>query len=292
MVENIEILSVSLLDDCRPTVIALRRLARSLKLEFGWHYLLDLTWILSQLGQIRGKRVMDAGAGTGLIQWYLADQGAQVTSVDRSSRADLPLRFRRRFRVKGLRQQDLMPASRLLRSKLKGPGKMRVKAASQARDLISIGDLRRSSGQVVVYNQDLKSLGEIKDDSQDAVVAVSALEHNPPEDLEAVVAELSRVLKPGGLLLATLCAARDQDWFHQPSKGWCYTDTTLRRRFHLSESTPSNYDYYDEYFTALENCAELRDNLSAFYYKSGDNGMPWGKWEPQYQPVGVCKIKG
>ena len=31
--------------------------------------------------------------------------------------------------------------------------------------------------------------------------------------------------------------------------------------------------------------------LAAFYARSGDNGMPWGKWDPQYQPVGVCKVK-
>lgn len=291
MQERIELLPVSLLDDCRPTVKALRRLARSLQLEFGWHYLLDLTWIIQQIGDIKGKHIMDAGAGTGLIQWYLADQGAQVLSVDRSSRADLPLRFRRRFRVRGLRQIDLIPASHLLQSKLRGPEKMRVKAISQARDIISIGDLRRSSGRVIVYNQDLKTLGDVKEGSLDAVVAVSALEHNPQEDLDQVVSELLRVLKPGGLLLATLCAARDQDWYHPPSQGWCYTEATLRARFRLPPDKPSNYSHYDELFTSLRNCAELRDNLAAFYFRSGDNGMPWGKWDPQYQPVGVYKIK-
>ena len=291
MPEIIELLPVTLLDDCRPTVNSLRRLARSLKLEFGWHYLLDLTWILGQLGDVKGKHIMDAGAGTGLIQWYLAEQGAEVLSVDRGSRADLPLRFRRRFRVRGLRPADLIPSSRLIQQKLRGPGKMRVKAVSQARDIISIGDLRRSSGRVTIYNQDLKRLSDVKDGSLDAVVAVSALEHNPQGDLNQAVCELMRVLKPGGVLLATLCAARDQDWFHLPSQGWCYTDATLRAHFDLPASTPSNYAHYDELFVALRNNAELRDNLAAFYYRSGDNGMPWGKWDPQYLPVGVCKIK-
>ena len=35
----------------------------------------------------------------------------------------------------------------------------------------------------------------------------------------------------------------------------------------------------------------VRDNLARFYFQSGDNGMPWGKWDPQYQSVGVRKIK-
>ena len=104
--EKIELLSVDLLNKHRQQVIDLRKLARSLGLDFGWHYLLDLTWILSELGTTQGKRIMDAGAGTGILQWYLAQQGAEVISVDRLSRAALPLRFRARFHVSGLRSQD------------------------------------------------------------------------------------------------------------------------------------------------------------------------------------------
>ena len=48
---------------------------------------------------------------------------------------------------------------------------------------------------------------------------------------------------------------------------------------------------HDELLAALRGCAELRDNLAGFYKQSDQNGMPWGIWDPQYQPVGVCKIK-
>ncbi len=144
---------------------------------------------------------------------------------------------------------------------------------------------------VWIYNQDLCHLIDIPDDSLDAVAALSALEHNPPDRLSQVVNELMRVLKPGGILLATLGASPDRDWFHQPSQGWCYTEATLRRAFALSPSAPSNYDRYNELFEALRNCAELRDNLASFYFTSGENGMPWGRWDPQYQSVGVLKVK-
>lgn len=291
MQDKIEILSVNLLDEQRPTVDELKHLAHSLGLEFGWHYLLDLIWIIHSLSLVNGKRIMDAGAGVGVMQWYLADHGAVVLSVDRSSRADLPLRFRRRFRARGLRGQDLLPAGQMVREKLFGPGALQVKITSQARDLAYLTRLNRAPGQVIIYNQDLKTLSDVPDNSLDAVVAVSALEHNTPQDLELVVAELLRTLKPGGTLLATLGAARDQDWFHEPSHGWCYSEATLRRCFQLPTGSPSNYDRYDRLFTALANCAELRDNLGSFYFNSGNNGMPWGKWDPQYQPVGVCKIK-
>jgi hypothetical protein len=60
--EKIELLSVTLLDEHRQQVNALKRLAQTINLEFGWHYLLDLTWILAQLGQVQGMKIMDAGA--------------------------------------------------------------------------------------------------------------------------------------------------------------------------------------------------------------------------------------
>ncbi len=285
----IEILSVDLLEEHRPLVSDLRRLAGSLGLEFGWHYLLDLTWILSHLGEVRGKRIMDAGAGVGVMQWYLAEQGATVYSVDRGSRAALSPRFRGRYRVRGLRPADLLPAGQATLDLLK---EGHFKEAGRGLLSLASGALRgKAPGEVLVYNRNLMALEDIPDGALDAVVAVSALEHNPPEDLPRVVAEMTRVLKPGGVLLATLGAARGADWFHAASKGWCYTADSLRRLFALPPDTPDNYDRYDELFEKLKNCAELRHNLAGFYAQSGDNGMPWGKWEPQYQPVGVCKIR-
>lgn len=289
--EKIEILPVTLIDENRSTVEDLKRLTRSLGLDFGWHYLLDLTWIIRELGSPKAMRIMDAGAGTGVIQWYLAEQGAEVLSVDRGSRAALPLRFRKRFNTSGLRPQDLLPASQAFRNSLTGYGNALSKITAQRRDLLSLVQSQRAAGRVTIYNQDLKTLTDIADNSLDAVVAVSSLEHNSPQDLPIVVDELLRVLKPGGLLLATLGAAPQQDWFHEPSKGWCYTDISLRNYFRLAADSPSNYSSFDELFIALRDCAELRDNLADFYSRSGDNGMPWGKWDPQYQPVGVCKVK-
>jgi len=292
LIDKIEILSVELLDRHRPTVQALKRLARSLGLEFGWHYLLDLTWIISILGPVKGKRILDAGAGTGILQWYLAEQGAEVISVDRLSRARLPLRFRSRYNVRGLRAQDLLPASKLLRDSFVEGSKPPFNLKPQARVIAGLADPRRAPGRVVIYNQELQDLNELSDCSLDAVVAVSALEHNLPEELPGVVAELQRVLKPGCVLLATLGAARDADWLHIPSQGWCYTEASLRRIFELPEEAPSNYEVYDSLFTALRGCTELREGLASFYYRSGENGMPWGRWDPQYQTVGVCKVRG
>jgi SAM-dependent methyltransferase len=314
--DRIEILAVDLLDQHRPLVEELKTIARQLQLEFGWHYLLDLAWILSHLGEVSGKVILDAGAGMGVLQWFLAAHGATVLSVDRSSRADLPWRFRRWTRVKGLRPMDLNPPLSALVNAWRKNKSLRTRFGSMKqvvsgfwkstpRNLKPLSLRERGRGEggnpwmangsgqgsVWIYNQDLSDLTDIPENCLDAVAALSALEHNPPDRLPQVVQELMRVLKPGGILLATLGASADRDWFHEPSQGWCYSETTLRRAFDLTPETPSNYARYAELMEKLRACAELRNNLASFYFRSGENGMPWGKWDPQYQSVGVLKVK-
>ena len=150
---------------------------------------------------------------------------------------------------------------------------------------------RRQKGNVTIYNQDLARMPEIPDVSVDAIVSISSLEHNTPEGLQDCLAELWRVLKPGGKLVATLGAAKSSDWFHEPSKGWCYTEATLRRVFDLPESAPSNYGEYDVLMAKLRDCTQLKNGLAPVYFQGGNNGMPWGKWDPKYQSVGVIKTR-
>lgn len=295
MHNTIEILPVSLLESEKSIINELKALADELKLEFGWHYLLDLSWIIRNLDLIDGQNFIDAGAGTGVMQWYLATKGARVISIDRDSRANLNQRFRRRFNIRGLRESDLSEASSL--SEMKQQRAVKSRLADFA-DMLSYkinsypgNKGENASGEVIIYNQDLENLDQISDDSIDAIVAVSSLEHNSPDGLGRVVAELLRVLKPGRAILATLGAAKEKDWFHEASQGWCYTETTLRKAFNISPDIQTNFDQYDRFFENLRENKELKDNLASFYFRSDKNGMPWGEWDPKYQPVGICKFK-
>jgi SAM-dependent methyltransferase len=289
--DKIEILSVSLLHEQQALVEEFKQVAKELRLEFGWHYLLDLAWIVSQLDLTPGVRILDAGAGTGVMQWFLSNRGIEVLSVDRGSREYLPIHFRAYSPVQGLRPQDLAPRLRTALYLLKHARSRRVKLESFLPSVRTRSPLNAGGrGTVLIYNQDLGDLAEIESGSVDAVVAVSALEHNPPDGLRSVVDELLRVLKPGGKLLATLGAAVEDDWFHEPSQGWNYTEASLRDIFRLEAGAPSNYADHDRLFAELKGSQELRDGLAGFYKGAGRRGMPWGEWDPKYIPVGVCKI--
>jgi ubiquinone/menaquinone biosynthesis C-methylase UbiE len=286
MGERIELLSPSLLDEHRETVERLRQLARDLGIGLGWHYLQDLAWILGEVSARPGMTVLDAGAGTGVLQWYLADRGVHVLSVDRASREGLSPATRALYRVRELRPGDLKP----LRLSLVPTGRVWRRWRKAPRHLIAVARRsieRRARGTVTFHRADLTNLEHVPDASVDHVVAVSALEHNDPDKLPAAVAELMRVLRPGGTLAATLGASPDRDWFHEPSRGWCYSEETLRRTFGLGQGITSNFNRYGEILEMTRQSAELRDNLALFYFESGENGMPWGVWDPKYLSVGV-----
>ena len=294
-VDKIEIFDSEILNIYQPLVDDFNALSRELHIGLGWHYLLDLSWTAQQLNPTQGMYVLDAGAGMGVMQWWLAEQGVDVISADRQTRRNLPISFRQRYRIQNMRKEDLgsklnlydvLPSLSPLRWHL-----YPQKLITSIRHLRYKPEIDSVRGTVYIYNHDLKSMTDIPDESVDAIVSISALEHNLPDELKDCVTELMRVLKPGGKLIATMAAAKEEDWFHEPSKGWCYTEATLREIFDLPSDCPSNYDRCDELFESLRNCSELRNNLADFYFRSGNNGMPWGIWDPKYQPVGVVKIK-
>ena len=293
--DKIEILAVDLLDKNRAIVEKLRLLSQKLELGFGWHYLLDLSWATRLLTPTQGMQVLDAGAGWGIMQWWLAEQGVDVISVDRLKRYNLPARLLHEYRIRGWRKEDLahpVNARDFLPPLAPSRWNLYPRKLSSAMTKIKMHfSAKENTGKVFIYNQDLTNMPDIPNNSVDAIVSISSLEHNSHEGLRASVKELMRVLKPGGKLIATLGAAKEKDWFHEPSKGWCFTEQTLRDIFSLPDNCASNYDHYEDLFELLQDGGELRDNLDKLYFESDKNGMPWGVWDPKYQSVGVVKVK-
>ena len=230
---QLSLLPVDLLRQEAGLVGEFRRKSRQTGLEYGWHYLLDLSWSARLVEPQRGMWILDAGAGTGLMQWWLADHGANVLSVDRNPRTQLAPRLRANHRIVPWRDGDLGPVpAQPLRAFLPSWSPLRwYRYPGKLRGALALWRARRwrpqAWGTVYISRQDLTALRQVDDESVDAVVSISALEHNTIDGLRASVAELLRVLRPGGKLIATLGASKNEDWLHEPSQGWCLTEPTL-----------------------------------------------------------------
>ena len=268
---------------------------RNLALSAGWHYILDWTWAVSQVGELDNKIILDAGAGIGLLQWYLARQGAHIISVDRSDRKCIPFHLVNLFNVGGL--TDINKPLNLIN--MINVFNKTTSFSKRTKSLVrgAIGSLLSSNyasttGSVKLYKQDLENLVHIADNSVDLVISISALEHNKNiNDIKKIVSELLRVLKKGGKMIITLPASNHIDWFFEPAYSWCFTEATIKAIFALPEATPSNYDQYETIFMEIKNSKDLKSNLSWRYYFSRNSGMPHGKWDPKYIPVGIVKTK-
>ena len=99
--DKIEILATDLLELHEERRREFETLSRELGIALGWHYLLDLIWASVEVESLLrpGARVLDAGAGVGLMQWWLAGRGVEVISLDRAER--LPSRrLRARYDIR------------------------------------------------------------------------------------------------------------------------------------------------------------------------------------------------
>lgn len=319
--EKIEILSLDLFKTHRDEMNIITMFHEYFGHTLGWHYYLDLAWILRSVKSLpRGALLLDAGAGNGLLQFILAELGYNVISADFTDR-DLPQKYVKRYGkvIHYLNSQNKVFDNRYLRhlkklyagrTGVRIPGFEPFKKKEKRIDIISLieknryndegfpvsvleSEIASNGGRIFMYKCDLRDMSLLPDNFVDGVVSVSALEHNDHADLEKCVDEMLRITKPAGRMFMTVSASLSEDCFHEPSKGWCYSEISLKKLFRLSGNVKNNFDKKYELFNKL--CSEgneLYKRLDPAYYKSGDNGMPWGIWDPKYQPVGICKITG
>jgi SAM-dependent methyltransferase len=260
--------------------------------EIGWHYVIDLTWIYGQArGWPQGGRVLDAGGGAGPAQFLLAEMGFDVVNVDLAH--TLPRApWRRRYAVSLERLPSYEPTAYVdhLRATYGKAGSPRWRLLGDLRKRWRVGrwrtaaGLRSAPGALRLVEGNVCAMPELADGSFDAVVSLSALEHVPAAELPRALAEIRRVLKPGAAWAVTTSATPlPQSWFHEPSRGWCFSADDLARHFNATGMASDAAQVLEHY----RGCAYLREHLAGFYRKSGQNGMPWGKWDPQYVPVGI-----
>jgi SAM-dependent methyltransferase len=325
--QKIEIFSLKLFDILKEEINIVERLKKDLNANIGWHYHLDIAWIIREISMLpKGSLILDAGAGIGLLQFILSDLGYNVISIDYSDRV-FPAQYVERYKgimhylnnqektfdnpyvrhlkyvyptTKKRKLLDISKISRLFKKQKAHCMGIDAMATIEKNKFIPSGNIAANiitdkafnrRGRIFLYKCDLKHMPLLPDDFVDAVVSVSALEHNDHEDFNKCIDEILRVTKHSGRIAVTVSASQSDDWFHKPSKGWCYSESSIKRLFRLCQTVSSNFLRKDELFEELKKeDNELHKRLAPFYYKSGDNGMPWGKWDPKYQPVGILKI--
>jgi hypothetical protein len=258
----------------------------------GWHYLLDLTWLLAHVRRHVpvGSLILDAGAGDGLSQFLLLAAGYSVLSVDMSPRRIAKTRLDalagRIFELDVTTTLSPQAAAYLdhLRKTYGIPAPLNLPKAPLTEVFVP-----RFPPRLFLAQADLLDLSWLGEAQVNAVISCSSLEHNQPDAVRSIVANLEACTRPGGWHFHTV-AASPTDFFHEPSKGWAYSAETARRLWNLPDSTPDNYADYDAIMADFRRTPHfLERGLAPFYFKSGANGMPWGRWDPQYLPLGIAK---
>jgi ubiquinone/menaquinone biosynthesis C-methylase UbiE len=282
---------------------------KELDLLYGWHYLFDIVWMLKnmeELGVPSGGLVLDAGGGMGVAQFCLARLGYSVVNVDMLKNAP-SIKMRTEYSVtmragRAAKRPESEHAYAAFKRSVSGLGAapglgkllktalVNLGYTRPANLLTSLvrGSIARNRGPITFYNADLRDMGCFGPETFDAVVSISALEHNDADCAAGIMSELKRVAKKEAPILITTNASRGEDWFHKPSHGWVYSRQSLCRLFLFSaDECQTNYEKYDEYFERLKTSEALRSRLHPAYFASGDNGMPFGVFDPAYYPVGI-----
>jgi len=279
MSDKIELLSESLIDDNKDLALDVLGYLSKFGCGLGWHYLLDLIWILRELELPVGSTILDAGAGTGVLQYILALRGYNVISADVNKRNSPP------FLEKIINVRMVSTGAELDHPFLEWHG------LNQSGDVTTekIEGADPQLPEIAFYHADLKDLSLLEDNCIDAVVSLSALEHNDLDSLEQILKELNRVLVPNGSMHITVSAA-EKSFFHESSHSWILDEEDIIKHYELVKIAESNFSEFKSIFAGIKSSERLSSWLSYAYYRSDKNGMPWGKWNPAYQPVGISKI--
>jgi SAM-dependent methyltransferase len=306
MPDRIELLSESLIDQHPDLALEVLAASSRLSIPLGWHYLLDLIWILRELDGGPKRRILEVGAGLGLLQFILADLGHEVTSVD--MRVRQPSRqLSNLYSFKSIGSLEAIDHAYLQHHGLKrrpSPGRrlgsvLDTKLGDLPKKLMGAFKRRPAPGAdtrpvhqerpvITFIRSEVEKMKDLAAGSFDVTLSVSALEHNEPEHVARIGQEIARVTRSRGLVLHTVSACLSGRAFHAPSHSHLLDEDGLVAAYQLKNYT-SNFSEGIRIERELREGKRLRRWLAHTYFQSGSNGMPWGIWDPQYLPVGVRK---
>lgn len=272
--------------------------------QIGWHYIIDLTWIYSQVKNWPTTyQVLDAGGGGGATQFLLTELGFNVTNLDLFL-GEPSYYLQRRYRMKFVKTESYQESEYVVHlANQRQPDVFRYLkewvAESRLYQYMSMQmyqwrheQWRKSNlifnevGHLDWVRANLCYIPEVPSGSFDAVVSLSALEHIPIDLMAEGWSEIGRICKRNAkVAITTSGTEKKRTWFHESSKGNCFSEHDLQVLFNAKASNdclPAN-----KMIRKYQVCEFLKTNIADFYKKSGQNGMPYGRWGPKYFPVAL-----
>lgn len=319
--DKIELLDVGLLKD-KNKLKVIDHWLRVMNWPNGWHYDLDIIWVLRYIEQLnlpKGATIIDAGAGLGITQFILASCGYNIISLDFADRQvpkfakDIFIVEKAGSELAGYTHEymEFMDYSRNQGFKEKKRGDLLSlfkKAVNPKRFGLNIFAVRnffkkslnfdyllermkghRDFGKITFLRGTFNNI-PLADNTVDALVSISAFEHNTYEDMPASINEFMRVAKKNSSLFITTSASEKEDWYFEPPKAWNFSKETLSEWFGVSaDDITFNYR---EVFEGIVQSKALQKRIPLSYKLSAENGLPYGKLEEaRYVPVGIVKVK-
>ncbi len=277
--------------------------------QLGWHYITDITWIYFQIKDWpRDYKVLDVGGGGGPVQFLMAELGFNVTNIDLNLN-NPGVAYQKRYQCtyevlpsfrntsyKTFLDESNKTKAQYLRTVIKNmikqsipykwwSAKRYIEKHEQWRKAKKVATTR--TGHIKWLKGNLCNIPDVSENTFDAVVSLSAIEHIPLENLKTAFDEIKRVVKPNARWAVTTSGTeKSETWFHEPSQGNCFSSLDIGDIFEaISKGEQNPIEILQKY----QNNSYLKENLAKFYFKSGKYGMPWGKWNPKYIPVGIFK---
>ena len=275
---EMHILTEDLIDEAPQIALDVMGFSQKFQIQLGWHYILDLSCILKRLQDLSvPSRILDAGAGNGLLQCMLASMGHTVVSVDvfprtapSSATACVPVHY------------SACPFVKKTSYLAYRNGKIEHSAALPTR-------VKIQAGEIEYHQACLDDLACLESGEFDAVISVSALEHNSPEKIPKIMSELRRTAKCGALMLLTISTS-PKGGEHRPSHSWLLTEDEIVKAYSMPDGYITNFAHMAQINQEMQTPSRMHRWLASSYYRGGDNGMPWGKWAPQYLPMALAII--
>ena len=285
----------------------------------GWHYDMDIIWLLNKLEELgvkKGDTILDAGAGMGITQFILAARGYNVISLDFSPR-NYPSLAQGIFEIE-IDEQDKLeykhdyigfikygqdqPGSN---NHHKFPFPIKVWNAVQKGPSYFFSQLRiyLRKQKNLKYNQLEKKKNHngfgtirfiraafheipLENETVDALISVSAIEHSDIKLLKNNISEMKRVVKLGHPLLITSSATdKSEDWFHDKTQGWCFSNNTLHQLGGPDIKIKFNHDIAEK---NILSSTLWRNRIDSYYVNDPESGFYKRQADLlPYLPVGI-----